>query len=307
METRRPLLHWLLLFALVAMWGSSFLFTKIALGGLAPSTLVAARLLLAALFLLALLLLLRRRLPRGRRPWAFFLVMAVLGNGLPFWLIAWGQQNIDSGLAGILMAVMPLATLLLAHVFVPGERLNPARGAGFLIGFAGIVVLTGPAVLLELKGSGTALWSELAVLGGAVCYAVNVIVARRRPAGDALVATSGVTLIAAALMVPLALMTAPLPGVLELPLSALLAVGALGLVSTATATFVYFKLVSLAGPTFLSLINYLIPLWAVLLGIVFLAERPAWRALVALLLILSGIALAEIRGRRPGARQDEPR
>jgi drug/metabolite transporter (DMT)-like permease len=288
--------HWLLLLALVAMWGSAFLLTKVAVSALPPEAVVAGRLVIAAAGLSGLLLVMGRRLPGARRLWLFFLAMAVLGNALPFWLIAWGQQRIDSGLAGILMAVMPLTTLVLAHFFVAGERLNRARSAGFVLGFLGIVVLMGPEALLELRSGGTALLSELAVLGGAVCYAVNTIVARRRPDSDPLSAAAGVMLLACAIMVPLALAGEPL-AVADIPAAAALAVAVLGVVSTALATVVYFRLVSAAGPTFVSLINYLIPLWALLGGMVFLGERPEWTALAALALILSGIALSEARGR----------
>ncbi len=296
MPARRPLVHWLLLFALVAMWGSSFVFTKIAVDAIPAISVVAIRVVLAAAVLLGLVLITRRRLPGGGRLWVFFFVWAVIGNALPVWLIAWGQQGIDSGLAGILMAVMPLATVALAHFFVAGEGLNGARLAGFLLGFAGIVALMGPEALLELKGEGAALLSELAVLGGALCYAFGAIIARRRPDSEAVVATCGVMLIAALVMVPLAAVAEP-PALGDISAEVALAVAFLGLVSTATATVLYFKLITLAGPTFLSMINYLIPIWALMLGAIALGERPEWNALVALVLILSGIVLAETRGR----------
>jgi drug/metabolite transporter (DMT)-like permease len=296
MHARRPLTHWLLLLALVAMWGSSFLFTKIAVAAFAPTGIVAARLVLGAAVLLGLVLLSGRALPRDGRSWRFFALMAIFGYCIPFFLITWGQQRIDSGLAGILMAVMPLTTVLLAHLFVAGERMTRAKGAGFLLGFLGIVVLMGPEALLASRGGGTALLYELAVLGGAICYAVNTIIARRRPAGDASVAAAGVTLLAGLLMVPTAAATGGFAVAEIAPLPAA-AVAFLGLVSTALAGVVYFKLVAAAGPSFLSLINYLIPLWAVLIGAAFLGEEPEWSALAALALILSGIGLSERRGR----------
>jgi drug/metabolite transporter (DMT)-like permease len=299
MSPRRPLTHWLLLVALVAMWGSSFLFTKIAVAAIAPTDVVAGRFVLASLVLSILLIVTRRRLPASGRLWLFVVAMALIGNCLPFWLITWGQQRIDSGLAGILMAIMPLATVMLAHFFVAGERLNRFKAGGFLIGFLGIVVLMGPQVLLELRGGGTALLSELAVLAGALCYAVNSIIARRRPPSDALVVSTGVALAAVLVMGPASALAGP-PDLGALPTSALIAVAVLGVVSTATATVVYFNLITLAGPSFLSLINYLIPVWAVVIGMLFLGERPAWTAFAGLALILSGIALAETKGRRAG-------
>ena len=196
------------------------------------------------------------------------------------------------------MAVMPLATLVLAHVFVEGERLTAARAAGFATGFAGVVVLIGPEAVMEVAGAGSHLLSELAVLGGALCYAVATIIARRRPDSDALVAATGVAIAASVIMAPMAMASAAAAGgPLESPVPAtsLAAVAILGVVSTALATVVYFKLIALAGPSFLSLINYLIPLWAVLVGMAVLDERPDWTALAALALVLLGIALSELK------------
>ncbi len=290
--SRHPLGHWLLLAALVAMWGSSFLLTKVAVTSLPPPLVVTGRLVIAAALLGAVVLVTGRRVVHSRRLWAYFGALAVIGNALPFLLISWGQQRIDSGLAGILMAVMPLVTLVLAHFFIDGERLTRNRATGFVLGFVGIVVLTGPQALASLRGTGEALVAQLAVLGGAVCYAVNTIVARRRPPCDALVTAAAVVTLAALLTAPLLPAGAAGPAWAGAPVAALVAVGLLGVVCTAIATVVYFRLVTLAGPTFVSLINYLIPLWAVVLGVLFMAERPDWSALAALVLILGGIALS---------------
>jgi drug/metabolite transporter (DMT)-like permease len=296
-SSRRPILHWLLLASLVVMWGSSFLFIKVALTSFSPEGLVAARLAIAAAALLGVQFATGRRLPRGGRHWAYIVAMAITGNVLPFWMISWGQQGIDSGLAGILMAVMPLTTILLAHFFVKGERLDGFRATGFALGFVGIVVLTGPEALLELRGQGTRLLSELAVLGGAVFYAINAIIARRRPKSDSLTVSTAVLLVATAMMLPI---TPGIKPVLVAEVTGLtgFAVLFLGLVSTALGTIVLFKLIAIAGPGFMSLTNYLIPPWAVLVGFVFLGEVPRWPTLLAMALILSGILIAERRGFR---------
>ncbi|TVR98889.1 MAG: DMT family transporter [Rhodospirillales bacterium] len=279
------------------MWGSSFLLVKVAVAAIPPASLVAGRLAIAAAVLIGVIIATGRRLRQSRRHWAFAIVMAAVGNAIPFWLIAWGQQAISSGLAGILMAAMPLVTLVLAHGFVEGERLTRARAAGFLIGFSGIVVLIGPDALLELGGHRSDLIAQLAVLGGAVCYAVNAIIARHRPQSGALEAATAVALMASVMMIPAALIVdAPLtlvPGPAAVASLLILAV-----VSTAVATVVYFKLVTEAGPSFLSLINYLIPVWAVALGIIILREEPTWSALAALTLVLVGIGLSEMSLKR---------
>jgi drug/metabolite transporter (DMT)-like permease len=302
----RPLSHWLLLFALVAMWGSAFMFTGVAVRGFSPTALVTIRLTIAAVLLTGLILIRGHGLPRTRRFWTFSIAMSLAGNCVPFWLISFGQQRIDSGLAGILMGIMPLTTMVLAHFFVRGESMNAIKAAGFLVGFGGLVVLIGPHALLELRGQGTLLLYELAVLGGAVCYAINAVVARHRPPADPVVAAAGVMLAGSALMLPVGalpastqLLTAP-----PLPLAAMLL---LSVVATAIATVVFLRLVTTAGPSFTSFINYLIPVWALLTGVVFLGERPGARVVLALMLILSGIALSEVGARRQihkQARQD---
>ncbi len=290
----RPLGHWLLLFSLVAMWGSSYAATAVALETLSPAAIVAGRLVIAAAVLLAYLWLSGRRLPTERRLWAWFALMALVGTILPFLAIAWGQKIIPSGVAGILMAVMPLFTLILAHFFV-GEPLTRQRVAGFVIGFAGMVVLVGPNALLAFDGAGLPLLAQLAVLFGALCYGANAILARLRPPTDATPAAVGVCVCGSVVMTPVAALEAPFTlSAVSWPSAA--AVAALGLIATAVAIVVYFRLIAAAGPSFLSLINYLIPLWAVAVGALALGERPPLTAFIALVLVLSGIAISE-RGR----------
>jgi drug/metabolite transporter (DMT)-like permease len=301
----RPLSHWLLLLALVAMWGSAFMMTGIAVRGFSPATLVAIRLTLAALLLAGLVLIRGQRFPSSPRFWLFSLAISLAGNCVPFWLISFGQQRVDSSLAGILMGIMPLTTMVLAHFFVRGERLNRLKATGFLLGFVGLVLLIGPQALLELRGEGTLLVYQLAILGGAVCYAINAILARHRPPADALVAAAGVMLAGSLVMLPIG-GPAAAEQLASAPAAPFAAMIALSLIATAIATVVFLKLVTIAGPSFTSFINYLIPVWALLMGMTFMGERPPPTALLALALILGGIGLSEVgqrRLRRAAARQ----
>ncbi len=293
----RPITHWLLLFALVVMWGSAFMLTGIAVRAFSPVVLVTTRLVGGAVLLTGLICLHGMRFPRYGRFWLFSLMIAIAGNAVPFWLISFGQQRVESGLAGILMGIMPLTTMLLAHFFVGGERLNAIKAAGFALGFAGLVVLLGPAALLELEGQGGVLLYELAILGGAICYAIQAILARHRPPAEPQVAAAGVMLMGGLLMLPLGLPGAPAE-LVAAPPGPIWALAALTVVATSIATVVFLKLVAIAGPSFTSFINYLIPVWALLMGMLFLGERPGAGAFVALLLILGGIALSEL-GRGP--------
>lgn len=305
--THRPgRADWIGLLALTAMWGSAFLLTKVALTGLAPNLVVAGRLIVACVVLAPLALLFARGMmggAGGMRLWVFLALIALFGNALPFSLIAWGQQRIDSGLAGILMAVMPLATLGLAHYFVPGERLTWHRIGGFTAGFSGVVVLMAPDALAARPGAGGAssglLLPMAAVLAGAFCYAVSAILARLRPPSHPLPSAAITTLMAAGMMLPF-LAASSGPAELEVPgWGALAAVIALGLFSTAWASVIYFGLIRRAGPAFVSQLNYLIPLWAVGAGMLFLGEQPQGSHLIALALILGGILLTHRERRSP--------
>jgi drug/metabolite transporter (DMT)-like permease len=298
-------MEWLLLAALVAMWGSSFMFIKLGVASVPTATLVAARLILGAAILLAVVYLRGARLPAftraNARIWGNLLILALLGNCIPFTTITWGQQSVDSALAGILMAVMPLTTMVLAHVFVQGEHMTRARVAGFVLGFAGIVVLMGPSALLGLAGNSIATLSQLAILFGAVCYAGNSVLTRLLARGDdVLVASAAMLLVASVVALPVALMMDQ-PWRLAPSASSVAALVWLGVGPTAIATVVYFKLIALAGPTFMSLVNYMSPVVAVFLGVALLGETPGLNAYVALTLILIGIGVSQRGYTPPGA------
>jgi drug/metabolite transporter (DMT)-like permease len=285
--------EWAALLTLVVVWGSAFLLTDVALAGYTPATLVAGRLFIGAGLLLLVVMASGQRLPRSRRQWGVILVMALMGNVFPFSLIAWGQQTVPSGMAGILMAVMPLVVLVLAHRFA-GDRITAGRAVGLLVGFAGVVVLLGPTVAGSSVGS-TA--GQLAILGAAVCYGINVMLARLLGGTPAVVAAASVMLMANVFVLPAAVVG----DVSSMPtMSATLALLALGVFSTALGSLIYFRLVVNAGPVFLSLINYLIPVYAVLAGALFLGERLPEQALIGLALVLSGIFISQYR------RQSDP-
>ncbi|MBK1645633.1 EamA family transporter [Thiocapsa imhoffii] len=293
---------WVMLLALTLMWGTSFLMTKIAVNGLPPDLVVAGRLLIAALLLIPAAWLIATRPAASGRLWTFYLLIAVFGNVLPFSLITWGQTLIDSGLAGILMAIMPLATLGLAHFLVPDEHITRYRVGGFILGFLGILVLMGPDAITDWAAQDGQLLPMLAVLAGAICYAISSILARLRPASDALFSAASTISLASLMMVPVLAWSGDLR--LETPpaTAPLVAVAALGVFATALATIVYFHLVKSAGPAFVSQLNYLIPLWAVAVGMVFLGEEPKANHLYALGLILCGILVTQLE-RRHGPRQ----
>lgn len=282
---------WIALFALTVMWGTAFMFNELALAAFPPSVLVAGRILIATVILVAFMRAQGIALPTSARAWIPMLIMALLGNVLPFQLIAWAQQHIDSSLAGILMAVMPLFVLTLAHFFLPGSRLTPYRIAGFVMGFSGVVVIIGPAALSGLSNN-LALWGAIAVLGAAMSYSVNSIYARRLGAANAVQLSAGMLVAASLLSLPGA--AVDIADVVTPGIGAIAAMLILGSLSSGVATLIYFRLVQGPGPAFLSIVNYLVPAWAVIAGALFLGESITPTLYGGMLLILSGVALGEL-------------
>jgi len=285
---------WLLLAALTGCWASAFTFTAMALEGISPEWLVVFRQLIAALMLFPLALMIGRLTGVPASAWVWLTALAVVGNVAPFYVISWGQQHIESGLAAIFITTMPLMTLALAHVFVPGERMTTRRVIGFMIGLAGVALIIGPEVLLEVGVSDVELLAQAAVLFGAVLFAANAIIARNMPAMDLWGRSAFTSGLAFIIMLPIALITAPLPAQMPEPV-ALLGIVGTGIFASGLATVIYYRLIDEAGPTFMSLTNYLVPPVALLAGIIFLSEQPAVWALLGLGLILIGIAVAELR------------
>ncbi|MCC7484297.1 MAG: DMT family transporter [Burkholderiales bacterium] len=285
---------WLMLAALAAMWGSAFMFIKIAVAHVPPLTLVAGRLAVSALALLVLARAAGLRLPRSPRTWTNYALLALLGNAIPFFLIAHGQRLVDSAVAGILIAVMPLATVLLAHVFGAGDPLSRARIAGFAMGFLGIVALMEPATASGLGGSTGEVLSQLAILGAALCYAGNSVLARLTVKGEFLAAAAGTLTIATIVVAPLAL-ALDRPWQLAPDAASIASIAWLGIGPTALATILYFRLISSAGPAFMSLVNYLAPCVALGAGVALLDETPGAHAYAALALILGGIGVSQVR------------
>lgn len=281
---------WLALLALTALWGTAFAFIEIALTAWTPVALVTGRLVSAAVVLLVYLRVRGESLPTTPAAWLPLIVMAVLGSLLPFHLIAWAQQSISSSMAAVLMSVMPLYVLTLAHFFVPGSRLNAAKIVGFVAGFAGVVLVIGPEAIGAPDGS-TAVLAAFAVLGASLSYAVNSIYARRLGAVDPVRTSAGLFLVASAASLPMALsgeLTIAPPDFATT--SAMLI---LGLLSTGLATLFYFRIIQGPGPEFLSMVNYLVPGWAVAVGAIFLNETISPAAYAGFALILGGIGISE--------------
>ncbi|MEM9208357.1 MAG: DMT family transporter, partial [Pseudomonadota bacterium] len=246
---------WIALLVLTAFWGSSFAFTQIALASFPPAVLVFSRVVIAAFVLLVYLRGAGVRLPATARDWVPMGITAVFGNLLPFHLIAWAQQHIDSSTAAILMAMNPLFVLTLAHFLVPGARLNASRIAGFGVGFVGVLLVVGPGHGDDL-GSNVTLAGSLAAVGAAMSYAINSVYARRLGPVNPVQLSAGMLIASSLLSLPTALIDTP--AIAHVTPSTAAAVGFLGLLSTGVASLLYFRIIQGPGPAFLSLISYLV-------------------------------------------------
>ena len=287
------LLDWLGLVALVIMFGSAFLLTKIAVQEIPPLLVVAGRIVIGALILIAISIAQRERFRDLLPYWPLLLLLALTGNCLPFFVITWGQQYVDSGLAGILMAMMPLTTVVLAHFFVRGEHITRNKVIGFLLGFVGVIILMQPDLMLSSGMNWIQLIAMLSILSGAISYAVNSILAHSLPKISLSLISSGVLIIASLVIVPIALIQGAEEWQPSTSFASLSSVVLLGLFPSGLATIIYFRVIRHAGPAFLSQINYLIPVWAVLMGVVFGGELLTVHVLLALVVILTGIWIAQ--------------
>ena len=288
-------LAWALILCLSALWGGSYFFAGIAVAELPPLTIVTLRVGIAALLLLFLRPLLGVALPTGRTVWLAFFAMGLLNNAIPFSLIVWGQTQIASGLAAIMNATTPLFAVLVAHALTDNEKLTPAKALGLAIGFAGVVVLIGAGAF---TGVGFASAPALvACAGAALSYAFAGVFGRRfarRGLAPMQIAT-GQLVCSSLVLLPIAL-AAEAPWSLSIPSAkTVAAIVGLAAFSTAFAYILYFRILALAGAVNLLLVTFLIPPFAIFLGVVVLGERLAVSDVVGLALILTGLACIDGR------------
>ena len=273
------------------IWGGSFFFIEITVRCLTPITIVACRVGLASIFLLAVLTLTGRRLPASLAMWKAFFVMGAINNVIPFCLIIWGQNYIDSGPASILNAFTPIFSVVLAHFLTKEERLTLNRGVGVLLGWAGVIMLIGPT---SLKGAGLEVLGKLAVVAATFCYACAAIYGRRFKNQDPMVVAAGMLCASTVITFPLAL-ALDRPWTLSPDTHAVLALAGLSLVSTSAAYLIYFKVLATAGPTNLLLVTFLIPVSANILGVAVLGEKPGLNTWGGMALIFSGLVFIDGR------------
>ncbi len=286
--------EWGLLIALSVLWGGSFFFNGVAVQELPTLTIVVGRVVLASLILLAVLRASGTRLPAGRDVWLAFFGMGFLNNVVPFSLIVWGQGHIASGVASILNVTTPLFTVIAAHLLTSDEKMTGDRLAGVILGFAGVSIMIGWDAMQSL---GIGLAAQLACLAAAVSYAFAGVFGRRfRNLGVSPLATATGQVMASSIMLFPVMLAVDKPWLLPTPsLQAVSAMVGLAGLSTALAYVVFFRILSTAGATNLALVTFLIPISAMLLGVMLLGEVLRARHLIGMSMI--GIGLAAIDGR----------
>jgi drug/metabolite transporter (DMT)-like permease len=295
-STRPTTTDWLIFLALGVMWGSSYLFIKLAVDSFGVFTLVALRLLIGAAFLWVVLRLTRTPLPGERRAYGHLLVMSVINIAIPFFLITWAEQSVDSALAAILNSTVPLFVIVIAPLFLHDEPIRLNGVLGLAIGFIGVVLIVSPG-LAEAAGT---VPGQLALLGSSFSYAVGNVYARRNVRGLP-------PLIPAVFQVTFALLiVGVLAIVLERPwetsrpdAEAWFSVVWLGILGSGMAYLAYFRLLARWGATRTSLVAYLLPVVGIVLGYLVLQEPIDATLVGGTALVIAGVALVNGRwGRR---------
>ncbi|MEL6595225.1 MAG: EamA family transporter [Pseudomonadota bacterium] len=285
-------INWLRIIVVAMIWGSAFMTVSIALRDFDPLTLAAGRIVIGAGALYALLRLRGGALPAlaERRIWGFAIAIGLLSSAAPFMLLSWGQQHVPSAFAGMSMAALPIFVLPMAHFLVPGDRMSLRKTIGFGIGFVGTIWLIGPGSVTQMSSDTEAL-ARMACVSAAVCYAVGSIVTRLCPPVNQLALSTAALIVAMVLLVPLALAVEGVPS--DISPRGWAAIAYLGVVPTAVAFIIKVAVIRSAGPTFMTLVNYMVPVWSILFGAFFLAEALPPQLFGALAVILAGIAVSQ--------------
>jgi drug/metabolite transporter (DMT)-like permease len=297
-HARATRLNWLIFALLGFMWGSSYLFIKIGVdNGLPPLTLVALRLFFGFLVLITVVRLAREPLPRSARQYGHLVVMSIVNIVLPFFLITWGEQSIDSALAAILNSTVPLMVIVIAPLFLPNEHITVNRIVGLAVGFVGVLVLFVPDLgILERND----IFGWLALLGSSVSYAIGNVYAKRnvkglRPMIPALFQVTFALVISGVL----ALVLEQPIGRINVTPEALFAVIWLGILGSGFAYLAYFRLLADWGATRVALVAYVLPIFGIALGTL-IGEPITVNRIAGTALIIAGVALVNARwGNRP--------
>ena len=278
--------HWTAFIVLGGIWSASFLWIKLALDEIGPFTLVAFRVLFGVLFAGGAVFLQCKAWPRDRASWFPFLLLGATSVAVPFFLITWGELSIDSAVASILNATVPLFTIVIAHLFLQDDKMTVQRVMGLFIGFIGVVVLLSENLI---AGAHSSLLGQAAVILAAIFYAASSVYARRVTQFAPGLVRGAAPLVSATIIMWIAAPVLESPFKLPQLSITWIAVLWLGVLGTGLALILWYYLLHEIGPTRTGMVTYIFPLGGVILGVVFLNEQLSWQLAVGALLIISGI------------------
>jgi drug/metabolite transporter (DMT)-like permease len=280
--------HWTAFIFLGGIWSASFLWIKIALDEIGPNTLVAWRVLFGLLFAGGAVFIQRKTWPRDWAGWFPFLLLGVTSVAVPFFLITWGELSIDSAVASILNATVPLFTIVIAHLFLHDDRMTAQRVIGLFIGFIGVIVLLSEDLT---AGAQSSILGQAAVILASIFYAASSVYARKKTQSAPGLVRGAAPLVSATIIMWL---VAPvLESPLVVPQLALtwIAILWLGILGSGLALILWYYLLHEIGPTRTGMVTYIFPLGGVILGVIFLNEHLSWQLAVGALLIISSIVV----------------
>ena len=278
--------HWTAFIVLGGVWSASFLWIKLALEEIGPNTLVAWRVLFGLLFAGGAVFIQRKAWPRTWAAWKPFVILGVTSIAAPFFLITWGELTIDSAVASILNATVPLFTIVIAHLFLNDDKMTVQRVIGIFVGFVGVVVLLSEDFL---AGAHNSIIGQGAVILASIFYAASSVYARRKAQSAPGLVRGAAPLVSATvvmwILAPVVESPLKIP---QLPIT-WIAVLWLGILGSGLALILWYYLLHEIGPTRTGMVTYVFPLGGVILGVIFLNENLSWQLVVGALLIISSI------------------
>jgi len=287
--------NWLVFLGLGFMWGSSYLFIKLAVDDFGTFTLVALRLLVGAILLWTVVRVAGQGLPGGRRIYGHLLVMAIINITIPFLLITWAEQSVESSLAAILTSPVPLFAIVLSSLFLADEPMRVNGVVGLVVGFVGVVLITSGG----LSGQGSSIAGEVALLGAAFSYGCGAVYARRNVRGLAPMIPAVFQVTFAAIVTGVLAILFEHPWTARPDGQAIFSILWLGILGSGLAYLFVFRLFAAWGATRTTLVSYVIPVVGIVLGYLVLAEPVDERIIFGTALVIAGIGLVNSRfGRR---------
>lgn len=288
--------HWIIFILLGAIWSSSFMWIKIAVQEIGPMMLVAFRALFGLLFGVVVILIQRVHWPRTFRSWSPLLLLGLTNVAIPFFLISWGEKSIDSAVASILDATVPLFTILIAHYLLPDDKITLPKLLGLLTGFAGVVVLMSKDLVNDSTSS---LLGQAAVILASAFYAVSSVYVRKATEDTPGILRSAGPLVSASLVMWLTTFVFESP--VKMPQLGItwIALLWLGIFGSGLAFVMAYYLIHEIGPTRTTMVTYLFPLGGVILGVTFLHEQLTWSLITGALLIIASLAVANWEPKKP--------